>query len=89
MIAEPNVARSVLGVRARRELIMNELVPPTDEPATCTLRNLEIQGQAIPDLDLAVRAIVQRVDGVLGLDFFRNYRIIEFDPRTLRLILRK
>ena len=46
-------------------------------------------GQAIPDLDLPVTPAVERVDGILGLDFFRNYRNVEFDPRTLRLILRK
>ena len=40
MLREPNVARSVLSEHSRRELIMSELVPPTDEPATCPLRSL-------------------------------------------------
>ena len=67
------------------------LEPETLNPrtATCPLRGLQIQGQAIPDLDLPVTPAVERVDGILGMDFFRNYRIVEFDPRTLRLILRK
>ena len=89
MLAEPNVLKSVLSERTRRSLIMAELVPPTDEPATCPLRDLRIQGQTIPDLDLPVSAVVERVDGVLGLDFFRNYRSVEFDPRTFRLTLRR
>ena len=43
MLGEPNVLRSVLSQDARLSLIMAELVPPTDEPATCPLRGLYIQ----------------------------------------------
>ena len=89
MLPEPNLARSALSAVARGSLIMKELVPPTDEPATCPLRDLQIQGQRIPDLDLPVSGRLDRVDGVFGLDFFRSYRIVEFDPRSFRLILRK
>jgi hypothetical protein len=38
----------------------------------CVLRNLRIQGQSVPDVEMRVRsdALFRRTDGYLGQDFF-------------------
>jgi len=68
---------------------MRGLASPIDQPRSCALRDLQIQGQAIPDLEVLVSSVVGSIDGILGLDFFRNYRTIEFDTRVFRIIMSK
>jgi hypothetical protein len=53
------------------------------------LRNVEIQGQPIPDLPVLVSARVAQVgaQGVLGLNFLRQFTDVHFHVPTLRLTL--
>jgi hypothetical protein len=50
----------------------------------------QIQGQVLPDLDVHVsyRATLIGIDGILGLDFLRNFRHIALDVPRLQLTLR-
>ena len=88
MVGDPNSLRSVIGERTWASLIMRGLAAPADEPRSCWLRELHIEGQAIPDLEARVSSVVGRIDGILGLDFFRNYRTVAFDTRALRIVMR-
>lgn len=87
MVADPNTLRSVISERIWASLLMRGLAS-TKQPRSASLRDLRIQGQAIPDLDVLVSSTLRRVDGVLGLDFFRNYRTVEFDTRNFRIVLK-
>ena len=88
MVADPNSIHSVISERAWARLITSGLASPTEQPRRCSLRDLRIQGQSIPDLEVLVSSVLERVDGILGLDFFRNYPTVEFDTRNFRIVLR-
>ena len=88
MLADPNSLRSLISERAWAALITSGLALPAEQPRRCSLRDLRIQGQTIPDLEVLVSSTLRRVDGVLGLDFFRNYRSVELDTSNLRIVLR-
>ena len=55
----------------------------------CILRGLVVQGQPVPDQTVRVsrRVSQARAEGVLGLDFLRQYAEIRFYTQTLRLTL--
>ncbi len=53
------------------------------------LRELEIQGQSIPDRPVLLSRRVTQVgaEGALGLDFLRQFTYVQFHVPTLRLTL--
>lgn len=54
----------------------------------CVLRDISIQGQQVPDLDVRTRATgPPGANGVLGLDFLRQFTDIHFHVPTLVLTL--
>ena len=88
MLPNPTSPRSLISVQARAELIGRRLLS-ADAVAPHHLRDLKIQGQEIPDLLVRVARLapLRELDGILGQDFFEQYREVRYDPRARRLIL--
>ena len=67
------------------------LIQRTQYPVRYTLAAVTREGQQLPNLDFGVVRRLDRldVDGLLGLDFLRQFAQIHFDTRTLRLVLQR
>ena len=89
MMLNTGSPRSVISEAARDTLIQNELLPP-QQLAGYTLTPVALAGQRISDLPVRVRGPVfarAHVDGMLGLDFLRQFTEIHFDVAAFRLTL--
>ena len=90
MLPNPTSARSLISARAREQLVSRGLLSPDTSSLHC-LRDLKIQGQDVPDLMVRVARLapLRELDGILGQDFFEQYREVRYDPRARRLTLLK
>ena len=80
---------SAISPRIERVLSGDGLLLPSARPNRRRLADLRVQGQPLPDLEVAVLNRLDRlaVDGLLGLDFLTHFEHIHFHTRALQLIL--
>src|SRR5262245_45346127 len=90
MVLNTGLYYGAISVPARERLIMLELLPPVNE-RTVLLENLALSGNPVADLRVRVRPSVAQldVDGILGLEFLRQFTDIHFNVPSLRLTLRR
>lgn len=83
LLPNPTLRRSRISQRSLDDLVMREGTP-TRHGHEVVLRQLQIQGQPIPDLPVQVDAGIARlgIDGILGLDFFEQFEEVRWQPRT-------
>lgn len=88
MLPNPAARRSIISPRALEDLQTRGLASSHDA-RRFLVRDLRIAGQPIPDLEVRVSAAMVRlgVDGILGLDFFEQFELVQWHPRTRRVIL--
>lgn len=83
----PGVIRSSITTKAREALVQEELLPPVAQ-RQFVLSDVESQGQRLPPLHVRVsRFRYGDIDGLLGLDFLRQFTDIHFHVPTFRLTL--
>ena len=87
MLPNPFSPRSTISRRALGDLRARGLIAEGRPPVL--LRDLRIVGQRVPDVTARVGAApsLLRVDGILGFDFFEQFRRIIFDTQTRWIIL--
>ena len=78
-----NHPRSTISRAIQMELRMLGIIDLTATPPF-RLRDLRIESQRVPDIDVTVSAApsLLKVHGMLGADFFRNYSQVIWDPAT-------
>jgi len=88
MLPYPAARRSIISPRAFDDLRAHGLAP-TPGLARAVVRGLPIADQPVPDLEVRVSAAVTRlkVDGFLGLDFFEQFELVQWNPRSHRVTL--
>lgn len=88
MVANFGIPRSSTSATTRRDLIMEELVPPRNE-RSYTLTGLTVDRQLLPPLSVRVSGTLGPIGagGILGLDFFGQYEDIHFHVPSFRLTL--
>jgi hypothetical protein len=85
----PSDTRSAISVLAWDKLSRRGLIPRNVTADHCPLREVQLRGQPIPDLDVEINPQLRGIDGVLGFDVFENYDYLGFDNELQRFILRK
>jgi hypothetical protein len=88
MVLDTGTPFSGISEGTREGLVRLGLLGPAPARAH-VLRDLEIQGQSIPDLPVLLSRRVTQVgaEGALGLDFLRSFSDVHFHVPTLRLTL--
>lgn len=90
MVLNTGLLISSISGQARQDLIMKELIPPVGGSGYL-LTELTIAQHPVADLRVRVRPRVDqlRVDGILGLDFLRQFTDVHFHVPSFRLTLAK
>jgi len=88
MVLDTGSPFSSVSEDTRRDLEAKGLLEKRDE-RRYVLRDLRVQGQRIPDLNLRMsrRATQVGAAGILGIDFLGQYTDIHFHVPTMRLTL--
>ena len=88
MLPNPLSRRSIISPRAFEDLQKRGLAA-SQNVQRFVVRDLRIAGQTVPDLDVRVSAatIRLRVDGILGLEFFGQFELVQWYPHTRRVTL--
>ena len=87
MALNPGVPASSISLRTQQSLIANEVLPPIAQ-RHYVLHNATVQQQPLPPLHVRVSRINRPgADGLLGLDFLRQFTDIHVHVPTFRLTL--
>lgn len=83
----PGIPASSMTVRTQQWLIEKEVLPPIEQ-RWYVLRDAMVQQQPLPPFQVRVSRINRPgADGILGLDFMRQFTDIHFHVPTFRLTL--
>jgi hypothetical protein len=89
LVLDPGAPVSAISPTVRQELRSLGLLGNSSRPRYHRLTALTVQGQPFPELEVRVlpRLSQLEVDGLVGLDFLRQFAAIHFYVPTMRLVL--
>jgi hypothetical protein len=83
----PFIEHSLITESSRLALMVAGLIPFDFGTRTYELRDLTVNGQSIPNLEVRVYSRLTSPDGLLGNRFLRNYREVHYSPASQDLTL--
>lgn len=87
MLINQLIGPSVISDSARIALMISGAIPFDFGARSYSLRELWVAQQAIPDIEVRVSARLRSPDGMLGFEFLRRYREVNYNFTTRQLTL--
>jgi hypothetical protein len=89
MLPNPVQPRSTISPQSLADLIAREGTPDRTDAGDVILRDMQIARQPLPDLAVRISTTPDRlrVNGILGLDFFQQFHVVHWRPRTHLVVL--
>ena len=89
MVLDTGSPVSAISPPVRDALFVRGVIPPARDGARYILTRLTVHDQPLPDLTVRVLPRLERirVDGLLELDFLRQFEYVHFHVSNLQLVL--
>src|SRR5438094_9460920 len=91
MVLDTGSPVSAISPPVRDALLTSGLITPASDGARYLMTRLTVHDQPLPDLVVRVLSRLERirVNGLLGLDFLRQFEYVHFHVPSLQLVLQR